>query len=91
MNFVRIDKRRITMWGLRQGFHDREFTLPVGNLLVCEKCFFKLAEEQELRLKGLVKCEYCDSVHRMRERCPNCGAPYRTGANLARGISLKPI
>ena len=79
------------MWGFRKGFHDREFTMPVGNLLVCEKCFFKLSEEQELRLKGLVKCEYCDNVHRMGERCPNCGAPYRTSVNLARPMSLKPM
>jgi len=65
--------------------------MPVGNLLVCEKCFFKLAEEQELRLKGLVKCEYCDNVHKTGERCPNCGAPYRTSPNLACGMSLKPV
>ncbi len=75
VNFIRIDKREITTWGFRKGLHEREIIMPVGNLLVCEECFFKLTEEQELRLKGLVKCEYCDNVHKKGERCPTCGAP----------------
>ena len=75
VNFIRIEKREITTWSLRKGFHNREFTMPVGNLLVCEDCFFKLTEEQDLRLKGLVKCEYCDNLHKKGERCPTCGAP----------------
>ncbi|MCW4027201.1 MAG: hypothetical protein NWE76_06945 [Candidatus Bathyarchaeota archaeon] len=74
-NFIRIERRQITTWGLRRGLHDREITMPVANLLVCERCFLKLAEEQELRLKGLVKCQYCDNPHKTEERCPTCGAP----------------
>jgi rubrerythrin len=50
--------------------------MPVGNLLVCEECFSKLKEEQELRLKGIEKCQNCGNLHRTIERCPICGAPY---------------
>jgi len=75
VNFILIEKREITWWGFRKGLHNREFTMPVGNLLVCEECFFKLTEGQDLRLKGLVKCEYCGNCHKKEERCPTCGAP----------------
>ena len=73
--FIRYEKRPTMTWGLRKGFHDKEMTMPVANLPVCEECFFKLTEEQDLRLKGIVKCEYCHTFHKTETRCSNCGAP----------------
>ena len=75
VNFIRIEKNQITTWGFIKGLHDRQITMPVGNLLVCEECFFKLKEEQELRLKGMEKCQYCGNPHKRIERCPICGVP----------------
>jgi len=72
--FVRFERRAIPTWGFREGLHEKEIIMPVANLLVCEEWFVKLTDEQELRLKGLVKCEYCDNVHKTGERCQTCGA-----------------
>lgn len=75
VNFIRIEKRKITTWSFRKGLHDREITMPVANLLVCEECFFELTGDQGLRLKGVVKCECCDNVHKTGELYPRFGAP----------------
>lgn len=72
--FVRQEKREITTWGLRKGYYNVEMTVPTARLLVCAKCFIKLTEEQDQRLKGIVKCEYCDTLHKTGEKCPTCGA-----------------
>ena len=48
---------------------------PTIWMRVCLECHKKLSEEQELRMKGLIKCKYCETVRNEGERCPTCGAP----------------
>jgi hypothetical protein len=49
--------------------------MDVTVLRVCSQCYEKLTKEHDLEQRGLKQCMYCDTEHKIGEKCPNCGAP----------------
>jgi DNA-directed RNA polymerase subunit RPC12/RpoP len=79
--FWKYEKMLIPEWKIHwrtlntEKVKDNVVWQPSVWMRVCLDCYKKLSEEQELRMKGLVKCKYCETVHNEGEKCPTCGAP----------------
>jgi len=57
--FTEIGKTKV--WGI---------PMDVRVFIVCPKCY----EMLDLKKKGLMKCNYCNTIYPIGEKCPECGA-----------------